>query len=112
MNKQNAIDWLNHRVAACNASNHLTFDDSDINFIQMYVNHYKNSNIEIHQVINSLRNNFWNSNKLLAHLDFMATKLIMDFNIQTETDPHPHVDVVIINGVVREETSYKIIRYY
>lgn len=80
MSKQDALNWLNHRKKMCESDRLLGFLPEDVNFIRMYISHYKNKLVPSEEIIQSITST--HPEGMLARIDFMCNKLIADFDIK------------------------------
>lgn len=84
MERDDVLKWLNYRLELSKQQQFIISTD-DIIFIRNYIHHYKNKLIPMEQIGNSVK---MHSHNLIDYLDFMATKLINDFDIKTKTEKH------------------------
>lgn len=83
MNKELAIEWLNHRKDLANTGRLLAFDNTDITFIRNYIHHYKGQLIDPMRIVEAITGS--HPEEVMARIDFICNKLIEDFKITMTT---------------------------
>lgn len=91
MKKNEAIAWLNRRKDLCNKKAALLFEQEDLNFIRVYIHHYKKKLVPFEQIVASLQH--CHPQNLIMKVDHMITKLMFDFKIETKTEQKEIQDI-------------------
>lgn len=100
MDKQRALDWLNHRRSLAEQGQVLAFSDDDIIFIREYIYLFKKKTVTPQSIIMSLQNR--PPEFIIQHLDFIINKLVAKFKIKMKIDPkmvrNPQLNIMLGNN--------------
>lgn len=114
LKRDNVIEWLNKRLVLSNSKRGHVYDEHDITFIMDVIYHYKKERVEINKVIQSIQS--IPGQLLNFYMENMTNKLLMDFDIKTETRKvqHPFGNSVFSQfmGFESDSNFEQIIKYY
>ena len=82
MTRENAVEWLNKRLAHNNRNQALNFDNYDLQIVRQYCFFYTNEMPSLDLVTASFRKT--PSKQIIAYIDYMINKLVADFKIDVQ----------------------------
>lgn len=84
MQRDNIVVWLNSRVEKANENKSHTFESNDIEFLVEIINHYEGYRVDPNWLVSSITQR--PGKYVVAKIDSLMNKLIIDFAIDMETE--------------------------